>query len=180
MEFNLISGTLPAELFMQVIDIDRQTLPEKYVTSLDKLIERTEACPESFITVSGNEQLLGYINFFPIVPSTLQELISGNIPNDIVLGRNDVIAYTSTREMDVYIITIAIRPEWQHTLVIRLLTRHFADFIRKKSDEGILIRHLYASVISESGEKLLRRMGFLPLPVNPHIFFTPATLLQTL
>lgn len=180
MEFTLISGRLSADFYMQVIDIDRQTLPGQYVTTWEKLKERTDACPESYVAVSSESRLLGYFNFFPIIPSTLQDLISGNISNDIELGRDDVKPYYSSGEMDVYIITMAIRPEWQHTIVIRLLTRQFADFIRKKSDEGILIRHLYASVVSESGEKLLRRMGFLPHPVNPHIFFTPATYLQTL
>jgi len=180
MEFNLISGILSGECFIQVIEIDRQTLPGSYVTTFEKLKERTKACPESFVAVSSEDRLLGYFNFFPIVPSTLQEIIRGNISNDIMLGRDDVTAYTSSNEIDIYIITMAIRPEWQHTFVFSHLTRLFADFIRRKSDEGSRVRHLYASVVSEAGEKALRRMGFLPHPLNPHLFFTPSSHLRSL
>ena len=163
-----------SSLLERVIEIDRKTLPAEYVTSPEKLEQRYAANPESFIGVARGGDLLGYINFFPIHETALRNIMKGRMDNDITLGAADVLPYSETQHRDLYIITVAVLPEWQNTDVIRIIKREFREFIREKMNRRVLIRDLYASVVSDDGDRFLRSLSFHPLKENPSCYTTAA------
>ena len=169
-KLKIVEGELPYEYLSQIIDIDKMTLPAEYITSMQKLEERCLANKESFVAVILMDTILGYFNFFPISDNTLQQLINGQITNDIFLGAENIEQYSIRKDINIYIITAAVRKEWQNTDVIQLIEESFRKFIRNKMKNGVRIKSLYASVISLDGDKLLRRMGFTPITSNKDLY----------
>lgn len=172
MELNIVTGTNFNKYLDDVIRIDAVTLPKKYVTSIEKLRERYNANKDSFIGVVHNDILIGYFNFFPINSETLDNIIDGKIDNDVFLGKKDILKYSQKTPFDIYIITIAILPKWQNKLVVLKLQDEFKIFIKNKISQKFLINKIYASVVSDDGDRLLRRMSFVPTDMNRSCYFT--------
>ncbi len=171
-QFSIIKGRDFSQYLESIIKIDSATLPEKYVTDFERLKERYNANTDSFIGITLKNQLIGYFNFFPINAGTLLKIIDGTIDNDITLGKEDIIPYSSEKPFDIYIITAAVLPEWQNKEVIMLLQDEFKKFIREKVSLNYLIKNIFASVVSSDGDRLLRRMSFLPHEKNSACYST--------
>ena len=159
-----------------MITLDREVLPEEYVTSEEKLRDRFEANPHSFVALVGeleapqspHEQpeplgeLLGYVNLFPITDEARRELLAGEMPNDIEMTGEHVNEWSEERPTDLYVITVAVSPHAQGGQVTKRLVQELKRFLRAQRDEGFSVGRVYTTVVTGAGERFMGRLGFKP------------------
>jgi GNAT superfamily N-acetyltransferase len=155
-----------------MITLDREVLPEVYVTSEEKLRDRFEANPHSFVALISEPapsqeseqsgELLGYVNLFPITEEAKRELLAGDLPNDIEMTGEHVNAWSEESPTDLYVITVAVSPHVQGGQVTKRLVQELKRFLRTQRDEGFRVGRVYTSVVTGAGERFMGRLGFKP------------------
>lgn len=148
----------------QLIALDREVLPEMYVTSEEKLRDRFLANPDSIVGLIGLESgaLLGYVNIFPITSQARRALLEGELPNDIEMTSEHVAEWSQRAPTDLYVITVAVSPSARGGQVTRRLVQELRSFLRAQRDAGHVLGAVYTSVVTEDGARFMGRLGFTP------------------
>lgn len=166
MEYKIKTGEEFSESFLEeIMDIDREVygeISEEYVGELVNLQVRYQKNKKTFVCVMDGDRIAGYINFFPVV----RELWEGITENDMYIHDDEitpeqVLAYSEGEQHDIYILSIAIRKQYQNQKsVVKTLTDGFIQYLNELKEEGIGIRALAGTAVSKGGRKYLRNCMF--------------------
>lgn len=152
--------TLPRSFIEDVFDIDKSVYSPALCGKIENLYKRYDFCPDSFILVYDGDTLAGYLNLFPISDALYRQL---NAPDFFGMRDDDILP----SEMDtwrrdkfnhLFIISLAIIPEYRGGETIKLLGNTCLDFLRQKEDAGYKIGSVAGSAISAGGENFLKRL----------------------
>ena len=153
--------TAPVGFIEDVYAIDKTVYSAELCGIIENLYKRYNFCPDSFLLVYDGDTLAGYLNFFPIGRELYEEL---NAPDFFGMRDDDI----EPREMDrwredkpndLFIISVAILPEYRGGEAIRLIGNGFLSFLQKKQGEGYPIGSIAGSAVSAGGENFLKRFG---------------------
>ena len=151
------------------------------VSFLDRLVEVDHACYEpeywgdprntqarylknrrSFVFVldAGSDRLAGYLNFFPCERS----LYLDNLSRSPVIRDDDItpdeVADYRTDENHLFIISMAIHPDYQGGEAVRLLTNGFIDYLGRLRAQGYPITDIMGTAVSAHGRKAMGNLLF--------------------
>lgn len=153
--------TAPEGFIKDVFEIDKSVYSAELCGVIENLYKRYDFCPDSFILVYDGDRLVGYLNIFPIAGALYGQL---NAPDFFGMRDDDI----EPREMrpwrqdkpnNLFIISIAIIPEYRKGEAVKLLGNTLLAFLREKEQNGYKIGSIAGSAISHGGAKFLTRFG---------------------
>lgn len=115
---------------------------------------------DSYILAYLGNVLIGYICFFPLTDSAYKKVMSCNQSYDDNLTFNDINIYNVEEELNVFIISVAVLPEFQKKGIGTKLIEKMYDFLDNKRKEGIKIKSIVAEAVSTQGKALLESANF--------------------
>jgi hypothetical protein len=153
--------TAPEDFIKSVYEIDKQVYSPELAGLLENLYKRYGKCKDSFVLIYDEEcnQLVGYVNFFPIASCLHKEM---NTPENHEMRDDDIEPFEMhdwrlERPNHLFIISVAIIPEYRKGEAIILLGNSLLSFLREKDAKGYRIHSIAGSAISEGGENFLKR-----------------------
>ena len=153
--------TAPKDFIQHVYEIDKQVYSPELAGVIENLYKRYEKCKDSFVLIYDEDvqKLVGYVNIFPIASCLYQEM---NAPEYRELRDDDIEPFEMhdwrlEKPNNLFIISIAIIPEYRKGQAIILLGNSLLDFLREKDAHGYRILSIAGSAISEGGENFLKR-----------------------
>lgn len=164
--FCILHGEDVDASYLQKLDrVDEACYEEKYWGEAINTIRRYEKNPRSFIFVEDLEtgNLAGYLNFFPCEEGLYQD----NLWRTQVIRDDDItpeeVADYRTEGNHLFILSLAVHPDYQGTEVIRLMSNDFIAYLNHLQDEGYPVTDIAATAVSVHGKKALRNYMFRQL-----------------
>ena len=151
------------------IDVEKDIIPDlMYVESkvyatefcgkYESILQRYKKNKDSVILVYDNKKIVGYLCMFPISDKLYLEINNSDKLVDDDICSEDVLPYTTRNKL--YLISVAILPQYQDTDTVILLCNKFQEFISNKEMKNQKIESIMATAISEDGTRFLKRLGF--------------------
>lgn len=163
MGFNIVRGEEVDVAFLDRLDrIDQACYEPEYWGESANTVARFEKNPQSFVFLMDDAgELAGYINFFPCERGLYEDnLFACDVIRDDDITPDEVAPYR-TDENHLFILSLAIHPDYQGKEAIKTLTRGFTDYLNYLQDEcGYPITDIAATAVSPHGRKALRNMLF--------------------
>ncbi len=153
--------TAPKDFIEDVFRIDKAVYSPELCGEIKNLYKRYDYCPDSFILVYDGDTLAGYMNMFPISDTLYRQL---NAPGFFGMRDDDIApeemdTWRKDKPNELFIISVAILPEYRRGETIKLLGNGCLAFLRQKDSEGYEIGSIAGSAISAGGESFLKRFG---------------------
>ncbi len=142
-----------------VFEIDKQVYSPELCGEVENLYKRYEKCPDSFILMYDNGALVGYISLFPLGDNLYLQMINPDFhkmrdddikPSEIEDWRKD--AYNN-----LFVLSIAVIEEYRGGEAVKQLGNKLLEFLRDKEQNGYKIGSIAGSVVSDGGERFMRR-----------------------
>lgn len=147
----------------KVLELDAIVYEPQYVGELANMQERYDVNPESFVCIINeeDESLVGYINFFPCKDELYRSIRyeSDVIRDDDICGA-EIEAYRP-EENHLFILSVAIHPDYRNSDVVILLTESWIDYLNRIQESGSPVTDILATAVSEDGMKFLRNRMFV-------------------
>lgn len=163
MGYHILTGEEFDESFLpNVMDVDRACYEEEYVGELANMVARYRKNPRTFVCVMDQDQLAGYINFFPVTPGLWEEIVEeGMRIRDDDITPEELADYSDTEKNYLFIISVAVRPEYRNDrAVVSMLTDGFIDYLNRLQAEKFEIGGIAGTAVSEDGQKFLSSRMF--------------------
>lgn len=160
MELNIRTGLMaPVKFIDDVFNIDKCVYPPGLSGTKENLCERYNRCPDSFILIYNKDTLVGYLNLFPISQKLYDEMNDKNNyeMRDDDIKAHEIAEWQKTESNELFILSVAIIPEYQKSKAIILLSNELLAFLRQKVAEGYKIGSISGSAVSQEGANFLKR-----------------------
>ena len=144
-----------------ILRIDASVYHPSVQGTKSSLLNRYQANRESFVLAIDETQLIGYVGFFPVTNALSERMVKEHKTfDDNIRGEDILPSYTSEFDFDMFLISIAISPEYKGKGVGSELMRQCLAFIDGKRQSGSRIRHIYSYAFTDDGVRVLSKVGF--------------------
>ena len=150
----------------QIMDVEYACYSPELAGLIENNLSRYYVEKRSYVAAKINDKIVGHINFFPCSKELLDSIENGNELRDDDITPGEVCAL-NFEENDLYIISVAIIPEYRDTDVIIELTKAFINYL-KELNKTFPITSLLATTVSDDGAKFATRLGLKPLKEIEH------------
>lgn len=157
----------------KIHDLDVDVYTSADAGSTENMIQRYKDKLVSFIVIkdTSNDDILGYVNFFPCKLNLKAKILNKNTPydalDDQILAEDIEDEYIPGNKYFIYILSIMVRKEYRYDKsnpdspnYMELLTKELLAFLREKNEEGCIIEALAGCVVSPGGERFARYLRF--------------------
>ena len=164
MNFKLQYGEDFDENYLKrIMEIDEIVYEEDgYVGELKNMVARYLVDPRQFVCIEDTEsgRLAGYINFIPCTKALYEDIRyqSEHIRDDDI--RPQELEPLKQTGNDLFIISIALHPDFKDTDAIKDLSNGWIDYLNRLETSGYPITSITATAVSPDGRKALHRMQF--------------------
>ena len=149
------------DFILDILHIDETVFEPTARGTENSLLARYNANRESYILVYDESQIVGYLAFFPISNDLSMRILNEDKPFDDNIQAEDILPeYVLDNCFDMFIISIAILPEYNGRGIGRELMGMYFGFIREKINIGCQIRKTYSYAFTDAGSKILAKFGF--------------------
>ncbi len=141
----------------KLVPVDQTCYSEEYWGDPQKTVDRYLKNRRSFVFVEDDEtgRLAGYINFFPCE----EGLYLDNLERCPVIRDDDIlpeeVAPYRTDANHLFVISLAVHPDYQGTEVIKLLSNGWVEYLNRLESEGLPITDIVGTAVSPHGKKAL-------------------------
>lgn len=146
------------DIVPDLMNIEKKVYVPEYCGEYESIQARYCKNRDTFILAYDDDKMIGYLCFLPISQRLYNELINTETFHDDDISPDDIENYHDG--VNLYLLSIAILPEYQNSDVIIKMTSEFSNFVKNKEENGIKFNNIVASAVSEDGEKLLSHLGF--------------------
>ena len=145
----------------QLVDIERMFLHESIIVPPEEQQKQLTYNPEAIhiLKDSKTNTVVGGTSISPIKPDVLEKLIGLEI-DETQIKPEDYLPYTTDSPLDCYIIDFAVRPDLMATYYGSKLLQATLDYFIELLNRGVVIRRIYAAVITKSGERMAKGLHF--------------------
>lgn len=163
MRFKVLTGLeFDAGFLPKIMELDKIVYSAEYAGELKNMVARYQANRDSFVCIMDEEsgRLAGYINFFPCTDALYQDIRyqTSTIRDDDI--RADEIAQYDTKTNHLFVISIAVHPDYRGGKAIVVLSDAWIAHLNMLQDGGFPITDISAIAISADGRKALRNYMF--------------------
>ena len=163
MRFKVLTGLeFDAGFLPKIMELDKIVYSAEYAGELQNMVARYQANRDSFVCIMDEEsgRLAGYINFFPCTDALYQDIRyqTSTIRDDDI--RADEIAQYDTKTNHLFVISIAVHPDYRGGKAIVVLSDAWIAHLNMLQDRGFPITDISAIAISADGRKALRNYMF--------------------
>ena len=149
------------DFILDVLHIDETVFEPSARGTQDSLLDRYNANRESYILAYDSDKIVGYVAFFPINSELGNCIINENRPfDDNIQAKNILPSYDVAEDFDMFLISIAILPEYNGRGIGKELMKKYFDFISTKIQNGCKIRNTYSYAFTDAGARILSKSGF--------------------
>lgn len=156
----LFGNEVDKEVFSQMLELDKKCFSEEYSLSSEYIRNLYKKSKEGLFCLIDKDKCVGYINCIFITEEQKQEYIgSGDFRKLNNIGPrigNNIL----------YIYTIALDENYRGTNALVMLLKRFSNWLLENKKMGINITYLFAEAVSDSGVKVLKKMGMIPIDKN--------------
>src|SRR2546423_1381642 len=145
----------------QLVDIERMYFHESIIVSPEEQQEQLTYNPEAIHVLKDTKTntVVGGISLTPLKPDVLEKLIRLEI-DEAEVKPEDFLPYTTDTPLDCYVIDFVVRPgpiaQYYGSKLLQATLDYFIDLLNR----GVVIRCIYASVITKFGERLVKSLHF--------------------
>ena len=119
---------------------------------------------DSFLAIKYKHDLVGYINFFNMVPEEYEHLKRvRKMPKEVNLDK--VISFKSRRKAYVFVESINVRKEYEKDQMTEMIRKKLAAFVKKRWRQQIYIHGLLGYAMSDYEKELYQIIGFTKVRV---------------
>jgi len=154
------SGQTEEEFIADILAIDEAVFDPAILGSDGSLRARYNANRESYILAYDKSKIAGYIIFFPITDDLSERMINENKPFDDDIEGKDVMFYIKGIDFNMFLISIAVLPEYRGKGIGRELMKKCFEFIAAKKQGGCQIKNVFAYAYTDAGARALSKAGF--------------------
>ncbi|HEX6478060.1 MAG TPA: hypothetical protein VF043_04380 [Ktedonobacteraceae bacterium] len=145
----------------QLVDIERRLFHEALLVPPKEQQKQLSYNPEAIHVLkdTNTNTVIGGISCSPLKPDVLEKLIRLEI-EEPQIKPEDFLPYTVGTPLDCYIIDFVVRPGILATYYGSKLLQATLDYLIELLNRGVVIRRIYAVVITKYGERLVKRFRF--------------------
>jgi hypothetical protein len=145
----------------QLVGIERMYFHESLIVSPEEQQEQLSYNPEAIHVLKDTKTntVVGGVSLSPLKPDVLEKLIRLEI-DEAQVKPADFLPYTADAPLDCYVIDFVVRPGPNATYYGSKLLQATLDYFIELLNRGVVIRSIYASVISTFGERLVKDLHF--------------------
>ena len=147
------------EIINDLMRIEKIVYEESCRGKYDSIKARFEIFSNMFILAYDGDELIGYLCWFPISKMLHNRIIVDKALFDDDIKPEDVVDIGE--ENYIYIISVAILPEYQRRNIGTEMMKKLIRILKAYSENGKKIKDVLTSVISEKGEGLVLKNGFV-------------------
>ena len=154
----------------EIIQLDNKFYKEEYTWSDEYQKAVYERNKDSFIAVTNDNKLVGYLNFLNISDNVYNQMLKSNVIID-EYDLKDIMPFTENN--NILICSIVIDKEYQNTGVVKYLTDGLLARLKELEKNNYHIKTLSGTAVSEDGQKLLKILGLTDIKLlddNNHLF----------
>lgn len=155
------SSFFDKETLLDVLKIDSLVYPKEYQGTYKSVSKRFSACKKMFIyAYNEDDELIGYICFFPIKDSLLNKIVNSNNIFDDNIKKEEITNYQKGMTHNIFVISIAITKKYQKKGIGKILVEKMIAFLINVNKDNIKINNIYATTINKSSQKLFQHFNF--------------------
>lgn len=154
------SSNAKINFIKDVLNIDSIVYPKELQGTYQSVADRYQKNKESYILAYLGDILIGYICFFPLTDKSYKKVINCKESYDDNLTSKDIDTYNINQENNIFIISVAVLPNYQKNGIGATLIQEMFHFLDNKRKEGIRINSIVAEAVSFQGKALLERANF--------------------
>jgi hypothetical protein len=145
----------------QLVNIERMHFHETIIVPAEEQQKQLSYNSEAIHVLKDTKTntVLGGISLTPLKPDVLEKLIRLEI-DEAQIKPDDFLPYTADTPLDCYVIDFVVRPGPIATYYGGKLLRVTLDYFIDLLNRGVVIRCIYASVITKFGERLVKSLHF--------------------
>jgi len=149
------------DFIADILRIDASVYQPAVQGTENSVLARYNANRESFILAYDNSQIIGYAAFFPITNELSERMKNEDKAFDDNIQAKDILpSYTGNNDFDLFLISIAILPEYiGRGIGTELMKKYFA-VVSDKIQDGCRIKNTYSYAVTDAGARILSRNGF--------------------
>jgi len=142
----------------EILKIDAAVYEKHLQGTKNSLTARFNANRESYILAFDGEKIIGYICFFPISGELSRKMQEENKALDDDIEVSDILPeYPKDIDADVFVISIAISPDYQHKDIGKQLIKDLFRFLFNKNHAGCKIRNILLGRVTSIGTLRFRK-----------------------
>lgn len=146
---------------LEVLSLDDIVYEKNLTGTFESVSIRYKTNEEMFIfAIDETDKMRGYICFFPISERLCNKIDNEQEMFDDNIKADDVVQYSKNRVNNVFIISVAVFPEFKGKGIGFNLVKEMFDYLGSLSGLGYDIGKIYATTTSNDGEKLLSKYNF--------------------
>lgn len=157
-----ILSTLSLDHFQQMELLERQFYPEEYITSAAEAYAWYLAYPPSVAAMVDQDQVIGFINLFPIKEKIFQGLMAGTF-NDKYLTAENIQKDISQPGQFLFLSCVVIAEAYRKTNALQALLAHYVACY-----EQHLVDWIITDNVTSAGEGFSKKMGLSPHLPSDH------------
>lgn len=144
----------------------------KSITLLDRLVFEEIDCSSieidnarhhknrhSIILLEDKNEIIGYLNAYPIIKTLYHKMKNGEYYDDILLSPSEIKEYACNNHYDMYIMAIVLHPSYQKMGYSKLLRKAFREMVNELKKDKIYIDRFISIAITIEGERFLKSLG---------------------
>ena len=143
----------------QVYHLDKLVYTEAMAGNIESDSKRFRKVPESFLLLREEDQIIGYICFFPVTDVFYEGMLESDNLYDNNIVPKDMEIFEKNRRHHIFIISMVINPEFKGKGLFRLLTKTFKERIKQYNDDNYIISDISGYAVSGPGEHILKSFG---------------------
>ncbi len=145
----------------QLVGIERMYFHETIIVSPEEQQEQLTYNPEAIHVLKDTKTntVVGGLSLSPLKQDVLEKLIRLEI-DEAQVKPADYLPYTADAPVDCYVIDFVVRPGPLATYYGSKLLQATLDYFIELLNRGVVIRSIYAAVISKFGERLVKNLHF--------------------
>lgn len=157
LKVRISNNNTPVDIVYDLLEIEKKAYLPHHRGEFLSIKRRFEKNKEMLALIYDDSRLAGYLCFFPVSKELHDEIASKGLFRDDDIQPEDVAEYTACTYL--YIISVAVAPDYQNGTAARMLTQAMWDFLKKKEEEGVFVQDITAAAVTSDGERFLHRTG---------------------
>jgi len=145
----------------QLVDIERTLFHETIIVPPEEQQKQLTYNPEAIHVLKDTETntVVGGMSLSPLKQDVLEKLIRLEI-DEAQVKPEDYLPYTVDTPLDCYVIDFVVKPGSIATYYGSQLLQATLDYFIELLNRGVVIRYIYAAVITKFGEQLVKSLHF--------------------
>lgn len=157
-------SAIKGDFIGDILRIDASTFELSLQGTDESVRARYNANRESFVLAYDDAEIVGYVAFFPITANLSGRIEKEYASFDDNIEDDDILpSYDNPFEYNVFLISIAVLPEYKGKGIGATLMKEYFKFIGNKLQAGCRIKKTYSYAYTDDGTRVLSKMGFVEI-----------------